>query len=197
MERWRILAGVAMALTAAILVILLLESDTEEALHRVLRITATLSTLLFVSAFSASGLQTLFHRPWSAWMLRNRRYVGVSFALSHLTHLAFILLLVRYYPHPFVDKLNSVTIIGGSLAYVFILFMTITSFDATRQFIGETAWKALHLIGSYYIWLIFSFSYLPRAIREPVYWPFVTLLLLSLLIRMAARLRRHRLASTD
>ena len=74
-------------------------------------------------------------------------------------------LLAAKFPHPFVDDSKSSTLVGGGLAYLFITLMTVTSFAAPRRLIGERAWRILHTVGSYYIWLIFLNSYSARACR--------------------------------
>jgi sulfoxide reductase heme-binding subunit YedZ len=85
-----------------------------------------------------------------------------------------------------------ITWIGGGLAYVFIAAMTATSFDRTAQMIGPRAWKILHTVGSYYIWLIFANSYIGRALAMPEYIPAAAILVLALGLRIAARLARPR-----
>src|SRR5687767_12959858 len=69
-----------------------------EGLHWAIRWTARFSAVFFLSAFLASSLQRSLHQPWTAALLRQRRYVGLSFAASQLIHLSFIGLAYRRAP---------------------------------------------------------------------------------------------------
>jgi methionine sulfoxide reductase heme-binding subunit len=195
LARWSITALTAIVLATIIVASTATWGGTEEAVRVVVRATARVSVTLFLLAFSAASVRALFPSRGSTWLLQNRRYFGVSFALSHFTHLAALFALAAWFPHPFVDDLNAVTLIGGGLAYLFIAAMTVTSFAPPRRAIGERAWKILHTTGSYYIWLIFVQSYLPRAVQDPTYAPFALALLMAFGLRMAHWFKRRRAAN--
>jgi len=105
----------------------------------------------------------------TAWLLRNRRQLGVSYASSHLVHLIAILALAGWTAQGFVTLRPMTTIVGGGIAYVFLALMTITSFDRTAAWLGPGNWRRLHVTGAYYNWSIFALSFLPRAFTAPVY----------------------------
>src|SRR5437870_2100951 len=87
----------------------------EEGLRLVIRTSAKTSFILFTAAFVAAALARVWPRPLSRWMLRNRRYLGVSFAVSHFIHLLAIITLVRTVP---TFTIAAPTVVGGGLAYV-------------------------------------------------------------------------------
>jgi hypothetical protein len=158
----------------------------EEGLRAMIRFTAQLSLLLFSAAFTASSLHALWPRSdWAQWLRANRRYLGVWFALSHTEHLVLLILLGRV-SQEFVDGLNSATIVGGGLAYVFLYAMTATSFDRSAAWLGPRRWRLLHKVGAYYIWFIFFQSYVPRALVSPFYAPFAALLIADIGVRIWA-----------
>lgn len=192
LQGWRITGLIATLLLAFILATVQVAGFTEESVRIVIRATARCSVVLFLLAFTASSLHALWPTSATRWQSRNRRYIGVSFAVSHFTHLAALFVLGVYFPHPFVDELQTATIVGGGLAYVFITLMTLTSFAAPRRAIGERAWKMLHTIGAYYIWLIFLNSYLSRALMDSRYAPYALALLLALGLRIAYWSKRRR-----
>src|ERR1044072_8799276 len=86
-------------------------------------------------------------RPWQR---RNRRYLGVSFAVSHFIHLGAILALAALDRDLFWKLTNVTTIILAGAAYLFIAAMTATSFDRTATWLGPRKWRLLHLIGGGY-----------------------------------------------
>ena len=186
---WPIVGWCTAALSAMVAVLLALNGAGEEGVRSVVRHTAQTSFALFIAAYSASSLRAFWRTDGTKWLLANRRYVGVSFAVSHTLHLASLVALYQV-AESFRTSLNAGTIVGGGLAYVFLYAMAATSFDRTAALLGQRAWKRLHTVGMHYIWLIFFLSYLPRAIlQSPAYAPFVVLLLSGLGLRIASRLR--------
>lgn len=163
---------------------------SEAGVRIVVRATAKVGIVLFALAFSASSLRVFWRSGASAWLLRNRRYVGLSFAVFHFLHLAALATLAVAFPEPFLGELNAVTLIGGGLAYALLLAMVVTSTDAAVRRLGRRSWKRLHTLGSWTIWVIFVQSYVPRAILEgPIYIPFAALPFAVLGLRVARALR--------
>lgn len=137
-------------------------STGSDGLQHFTRYTARLAFLIFIVAFSAGALAQLFPSDGTRWLRRNRRYIGLSFALAHFIHLGALTgFFVSIGEVP-----DIVTIIGGGMAYVFVSLMALTSNDWSVRRLGPVAWRWLHLIGSYYIWLIFMRSYLTRLTSE-------------------------------
>lgn len=189
-SQWRITGLVAIVLAVMSVSSFAWLGFSEEALRAMIRGTARSSIILFVLAFTASSLYSLFKTRWAQYLRQNRRYIGVSFALSHFVHLLFLILLMRFYPEDSLAKLHIVEIILASLTYVFILLMTITSFDPPRRRIGEKAWHLLHTIGMYLVWLIFLETYGKGALQDGHYIPVVMLLLAAMGLRIARIVKR-------
>lgn len=191
-EGWSIVGAVAVALVLVVTIQAMTASAPVEGIRGIIRATARSSFALFSLAFTASAARHFWPNVWTRWQLRNRRYLGVSFALSHLVHLLAILSLGRIAPAELAAHSDAVTWIFGGIAYVFIALMTATSFDSTAQLIGRRAWTTLHTVGSYYIWFIFANSYLSRAATIPAYIPAAALVVFTLGLRVAARISRAR-----
>ena len=191
---WPFVGVAAVAILAVAGAAITISPDAGEAAARVVRVTARTSVALFLAAFTAAALFRLWPNAWTRWQRQNRRYLGVSFAVSHGVHLAAIFWMQHVRPVEFAERVSAITWIGGGLAYVFIAAMTATSFDRTAQMIGPRAWKILHTVGSYYIWLIFANSYIGRALTMPEYIPAAALVLLALGVRIAARVAGRRAA---
>jgi DMSO/TMAO reductase YedYZ heme-binding membrane subunit len=188
-EGRQILIGNLVAVIALVVLQLAIRGAGEDTIRSVVRITAQLAVLYFCAAFGASSLRVYWRSNATAWMLRYRRHLGLSFALFHLTHLAALVVLGLTFPAPFVDDLNLVTLVGGGLAYFFLVLQAVTSNDASVRKLGRRRWTLLHTVGSYYIWIIFAQSYVPRALEDPLYVPFAALVLATLAIRMARKFR--------
>ena len=184
--------AVAIALILVVSIEAMTTSTPVDGVRGIIRATARSSFALFSLAFTASAAFHFWRNAWTRWQLRNRRYLGVSFALSHGVHLLAILALARISPAELAAHATAVTWIFGGLAYVFIALMTITSFDSTAPLISRRAWSILHTFGAYYIWLIFASSYFSRAAVIPAYIPVATVVVFILGLRLAARVSKSR-----
>lgn len=121
------------------------------------RYTVRVSFPLFILAYIARPLMTLWRSETSRWLMRNRRYLGISFAVAHLVHLfALTSFFVFIGTAPDVQ-----TMVGGGLAYVLIIAMAATSNDQSVKALGAN-WGRLHRVGLHYVWFIFLITYMGR-----------------------------------
>ena len=186
---WRIVAAVAAVIAAMVLAILAVAGTDEAGIRVVIRATARTSVVLFCAAFVASSAARAWPGPTTRWLLANRRYVGVSFAVSHFVHLLAILALAGWSVSRMAADAGATTGILGGVAYVFVAAMTATSFDRTAAWLGPRRWKQLHTIGAYYIWFVFFASFVPRAFTSLVHVPFALLVIAALAVRLRHRVR--------
>jgi hypothetical protein len=178
---WPIVGWVGVAIAAMTLTIITVLGPGAHGMRFLLRASALTSLLLFSAAFSASSAQQIWRSRWSRWLLANRRYLGVSFAVSHAVHLVAIITLARVLGDEF--EVSTVTLVAGSLAYVVLILMTATSFDRSAAWIGRRAWVILHRAGAYYLWIVFFVTYLPSSMSSPAYFPHVAILLVAMGLR--------------
>ena len=113
-------------------------------------------------AFAASSIQVLFPGPFSRWLLRNRKYIGMCFAAAMAWQGLFILWMVIGHTDYYVNEVyvlrDAIEGVGG---YAFLLAMTVTSFPKGRRLLmNARQWRMLHLSGIYFLWA-YAFS---------VYW---------------------------
>lgn len=174
---------ITLALFAICGVLLAQHGFDEEGLRVLIRATARTSLVLFAPVFAASGLRRVWRSPVSAWLLRNRRYLGLSFAVSHALHLAAILAAAATVPG-FAADVSPTTAIGGGTAYLLIALLALTSNDTAVRRLGRRRWRALHLTGIWVVFGIFSSSYLGRALHNPNYLPHAALLAVILILRL-------------
>lgn len=159
----------------------------DQELRAVIRLTAFTSVVPFLLAFTASALTRLRPSPASRWLVANRRYLGLSFAASHVGHGIAIAALARSAPS-FLPNVQTATLFGGGLGYVFVALMAATSNDAAQRALGR-AWGLLHTTGLYYLWFIFIFTYMGPATRSLFHAAMVLMLGMGLALRLAGRRR--------
>lgn len=181
---------------------LVLFGVSEQGWQLAARYTVRVSFPLFLLTYLARPLTTLWRTDTSRWLLRNRRYLGLSFALAHTIHLAA---LTSYFI--FLDTIpNAATLLGGGLAYALMFVMAATSNDKSVSLLGRN-WTRLHTIGIHFIWFLFTYLYLGRLLgakadggANEFFWTGVvgfSLALAAFFIRLAAawKSRRRRAAA--
>jgi methionine sulfoxide reductase heme-binding subunit len=152
------------------------------------RYTARFSFPIFVLAWSASALATLWPGGWRGVMLRRRRAIGLSFAAAHGVHFAALLVAVLV----FAAQPSAKTVYGGGFGYVMVALMALTSNDWSLRKLGPRNWKALHTFGGLVIAVIFATSYVGRL--EEKAWlavPALSLLGAALVLKLAAGMKKR------
>ncbi len=145
------------------------------------------SLILFAIAFTASSVESLWPSSLSRWSLRNRRWIGLSFASSHFIHLGLIISMTVFFPDPFVRDQSMAQWVFGGLAYGFVLLLALTSTDQAQRWMGMKTWKRLHFVGSHWIWTLFLLTYVKHVKQGPLwfYLPFLVFTLALIPIRYA------------
>jgi DMSO/TMAO reductase YedYZ heme-binding membrane subunit len=183
-EGWRLFAVLTLVLAGLCIWIAGMRQFEVDGVRMVIRFTARTSLLFFCLAFGAASLARLWPNAWTGWQRRNRRYLGVTFAASHVIHAIAIACFAIMDPLGYAAATSAASYIFGGIGYAFILAMAATSFDRTADAIGPRAWRILHLTGGYYLWFQFMVSFGKRIPDMPLY----SLFLIPLLAVMALRL---------
>src|SRR3954471_14793812 len=114
---WRVTGWIALAIGMMIAALLATFGVNERGVHLVIRSTAQTSFALFITAFAASSLLKLRPSAATRWLRVNRRYVGVSFAVSHVCHGAAIISLAVLTSGASVKEAGMIALVGGSIIY--------------------------------------------------------------------------------
>ncbi|AZO77616.1 MULTISPECIES: hypothetical protein [unclassified Bosea (in: a-proteobacteria)] len=183
LEGWPLLGTLAAILMIATLAAFA-SAGGSDGIRMAIRLTARTSLALFLLAFTASALFRACPNAWTRWQLRNRRQLGLGFAVSHLLHAIAIIALAVTDPKLFAELGGSSMLVAGGSTYLVILAMAATSFDRTAALIGRVAWRRLHLFGAWYIWLSFMVTFGKRAQLDMAYWPFIAALLSAAALRL-------------
>lgn len=194
---WSLIAVAVLAMTGLSIAS---QADLVEGAHSAVRATARSSFALFLLAFTASALATLLPGPASSALLRERRYIGLGFAFSHLVHAVVIYAYGRLAPE-FWPGRTGLANVPGSIGYLFLLAMTVTSFKQVARRMSAGAWKRLHTNGMWVLAAVFALSYFKRIAMSPAYALPFALLIAAVAVRLVGKLalsqkRRRRAAST-
>ena len=119
---------------------------------------------------------------FSRTLLQIRPQIGLSFAVFHSFHL-FFLLYLQYAIHPVFTLAKKSSLIGGSMAYIFMYLMVLTTFPLIKSKLTSIRWTILHLIGGYWIWLIFFRTYYKKVTHWNEGYVLFSLLVLIMVMR--------------
>jgi sulfoxide reductase heme-binding subunit YedZ len=158
---------------------------------RNLVLTSTCYTfVIFCLIFSSSSLQSLWPNELFRWLLRNRRFMGLSFAASQSVHVLAVVVFALVAPITYAAESTLFSQFLGLVGYLFALAMAATSFSPTRTWLGPARWQLLHRTGGYSIWIAFTYIFGKRLVKHPsvpLYIITVSLLLFCLVLRLFAR----------
>jgi DMSO/TMAO reductase YedYZ heme-binding membrane subunit len=169
--------------------------STPEATVSMIRLSVQLASPWIFLAFVATALAQLFPGSFSRWLLRNRRYVGLSFAAGFGWQAVFIAVLFALHSDYYWQELhNTADLILRMLSYLLLLALTVTSFFPVRRAMRPKDWRGLHLVGIWYFWAAIWVSYADTVLAgdtRVVAIVFVVAGLLVLTVRLAAYLKKR------
>ena len=128
---------------------------------------------------AASSVQILFPGPFPMWWLRNRKYIGMCFAVAMAWQGTFIFVMSNFFrDYYFEDVYYLRDELEGSTGYIFLTAMVVTSFHFGRKFLNAKQWKLLHKSAIYFLWAYpfsvywWNLSYYenPQLIDYVFYW---------------------------
>ncbi|WP_060484845.1 ferric reductase-like transmembrane domain-containing protein [Pseudomonas sp. NBRC 111123] len=183
------LAGLILCMTAAVL---LSYPPGADGLRSAIRATARSSFALFLLAFLASSLVTFLPGSGSRRLLRERRYVGLAFAFSHTVHGLLIYRYAQQFPELFWAGRTVTTSLPGSIGYLFLLLLTLTSFKAPMRLLGGRAWKALHSTGMWVLAGVFCLSFYKRIPMGGWYPLAFALMFSAMALKLTAKLAQQQ-----
>lgn len=174
----------------SMLAVIFMAGFNEASVRLNIRWSARFSIVCFCLAFMASSFHSFFKNSFSTFLLSNRKYLGVSFAIIHLIHLALLFVLHYEFDPIFVTR-PIVELVLGGLAYLFLVLMFLTSFNRISQLISKANWNRLHTLGGYWILIVYSNSILGRVVNGQIgYLPLGILVLSVWLLRILTWSRR-------
>jgi sulfoxide reductase heme-binding subunit YedZ len=120
---WQLFSVIAAVVAAMSMTTIAAQPELIEGLRSAIRATARSSFVLFLIAFTASAFAVLVPSPFSKALVRERRFIGLAFAFSHLVHAVLIYLYGQMNTEFWPARTVANNIPGGT-AYILILLMT-------------------------------------------------------------------------
>ena len=120
----------------------------------------------FLLTFAASPLQQLFPSRATRWLLANRRYFGLAFAVGAFCQLPPIVTLALRFQPTLADIHSASSQFGEDCIYLTMVLMAVTSFRAASRHLSRTMWRRLHASGIYLLAGLYGVSYVYFALYE-------------------------------
>ena len=153
-NKWRLFWLIAIPMFITIIVTMM-EADmsTASGVSSMIGFSVRLAVPFIFLVVAASSMQILFPGSFSKWWLRNRKYIGMCFAVAMSWQGLFIFIMSYFFRdyyfenvYLFRDELE------GSIGYIFLPAMVVTSFHFGRKHLSAKQWKLLHKSGIYFLW---------------------------------------------
>jgi DMSO/TMAO reductase YedYZ heme-binding membrane subunit len=101
----------------------------------------------------ASSVQILFPSTFSRWWLQNRKYIGLCFAVAMAWQGLFIAIMSNFFNDYYYEDIYLLRDeIEGSIGYIFLTAMVVTSFSFGSRHVNPKQWKLIHKSGIYFLW---------------------------------------------
>jgi DMSO/TMAO reductase YedYZ heme-binding membrane subunit len=179
-NRWRLFWLVSIPMSI-VMVIAMMGTDmsTASGVSHMIQFSVRWAVPFIFLVVAASSVQTLFPGPFPMWWLRNRKYIGMCFAVAMAWQGAFIFIMSNFFrDYYFEDVYLLRDELEGSVGYIFLAAMVVTSFRFGRKHLSSTQWKLLHKSAIYFLWAYpfsvywWNLSYYenPQPIDYVFYW---------------------------
>ena len=150
------------------------------------RYSAHLAFLFLITAFSASTLKRYNHNTITAYLMRQRRQLGLGFATAHFAHLTALSLFLSQLEGFAMDASTAVAGFG----YLMLIALTVTSNDWSVRHLGVTHWRRLHTTGVNILMLYFFIAFSATLLTKggAIYGFYVSAIVLAVGVKI--RLKR-------
>ena len=177
---WRLFYLVSVTVSLAIVVEMVgVDMSTPQGVSHMIGYSVRFAVPVIFLVVGISSLQKLFPGAIPAWLLRNRKYIGLCFAVAMAWQGAFILMMSNFFrDHYFGEIFYLRDELEGSTGYIFLTAMVLTSFQFGRKHLNPKQWKLLHKTALYFLWAYpfsvywWNLSYYPdpQPIDYVFYW---------------------------
>lgn len=159
-KTWEVVTLTAISVATTMLLLLFAHGLTKTGVILTIRATGRISFPLFLMLSLSGSLYKLIPSPGAYWLLRNRKYLGLAFAIVYLYHALGFTTLIIMTREPNIEGLE---LILSIICYGLLVAMTVTSFRAIRRQISPWIWNSLHGIGMLFFWYFFLQEFMHRA----------------------------------
>ena len=153
-NEWRLFWLIAIPMSIAMIIAMTgADLTTGPGVSTMIQFSVRIAVPFIFLVVAISSLQILFPGPIPAWLLRNRPYIGMCFATAMAWQGMFIFMMSNIYrEYYFSDVYLLRDEVEGTIGYIFLAAMVVTSFDFGRKHLNLKQWKLVHKSAIYFLW---------------------------------------------
>ena len=153
-NKWRLSWLIAIPMFITIVVTMMgADMSTASGVSSMIGFSVRLAVPFIFLVVAASSMQILFPGSFSKWWLRNRKYIGMCFAVAMSWQGLFIFIMSYFFRDYYFENVYLFSDeLEGSIGYIFLPAMVVTSFHFGRKHLSAKQWKLLHKSGIYFLW---------------------------------------------
>ena len=151
---WSLFWIVSLAMSAVIVVnMLAIDMSSPEGVSHMIGYSVRWAVPFIFLVVAISASRKLFPGTATNWLLRNRKYIGLIFAVAMAWQGLFIFLMSNFHRDYYFEEIFYLRDeLEGSTGYLFLAAMVVTSFRFGRKYLTPKQWRMLHLSGLYFLW---------------------------------------------
>jgi hypothetical protein len=150
---WGLFCLISIPISIAIVVEMLgTDLSTGDGVSSMIGYSVRFAVPLIFLVIAASSVQILFPGPIPMWWLRNRPFIGLSFAVAMAWQGMFIFTMSYFFrDYYYADVYLLRDELEGTIGYIFLPAMVLTSFHFGRKYLSRQRWKLIHKTGIYFL----------------------------------------------
>jgi len=152
-NEWRLFWLIAIPMSLAIVIELMgADMSTGPGVSSMISFSVRFAVPFIFLVVAASSVQILFPGPFPMWWLRNRKYIGMCFAVAMAWQGTFIFIMSNFFRDYYYEDIYLLRDeLEGSIGYLFLPAMVVTSFHFGRKHLTSKQWKLLHKSAIYFL----------------------------------------------
>jgi len=151
---WRLFLLIAIPMSIVMIIAMMgADMTTGPGVSTMIQFSVRIAVPFIYLVVAISSLQILFPGPIPAWLLRNRPYIGMCFATAMAWQGMFIFMMSNIYREYYFKNVYLLRDeVEGTIGYIFLAAMVLTSFDFGRKHLNLKQWKLVHKSAIYFLW---------------------------------------------
>mgnify|MGYP007106921444 FL=1 len=154
MNKWYLFFGVSIPISLIMFIpISNFDSVTGAEISTMISYSVKCAVPFIYLVIAISSLQIIFPGDLSRWLMKNRKYIGLIFAVAMAWQGLFIFIMSYYFhDYYFSEVYYFRDEIEGSIGYIFLTAMVVTSFNFGKKLVDSKQWRIIHKAGIYFLW---------------------------------------------